>query len=122
MEKDKKKIMIMLKPCPVCEKGNLMPVNDIISELSGYIFVEKGERCNECGEEFPYQEESQKTIQAARKLAVWPETLKLHRKLSKSGRGIIFRIPADIEKQLQLDGTEDIDISLLGKKIILEIH
>ncbi len=115
-------LKIELKQCPMCEQGHLIPVNDIISEFSGYVFVEKGDRCNQCGEEFPYEEETQKTIQAARKLAVWPETLKLHRKLSKSGRGIIFRIPSDIEKQLQLDGTEDVDISLLGKKIILNIH
>ncbi len=122
MKNDKEKLMIALKPCPTCEKGSLLPVNDIISEFSGYVFIEKGERCNECGEEFPYQEETQKTIQAARKLAVWPETLKLHRKLSKSGRGIVFRIPSDIEKQLNLDGSEEVDVSLLGNKIILKIH
>ncbi len=122
MKKDQEENQIMSKICPVCEKGKLIPVNDIISEFSGYVFIEKGERCNSCGEEFPYQEETQKTIQAARKLAVWPETLKLHRKLSKSGRGIIFRIPSDIEKQLNLDGNEDVDVSLLGNKIILKIN
>ncbi len=122
MKKDQENIKIILKECPTCEKGKLLPVNDIISELSGYVFVEKGERCDSCGEEFPYQEETQKTIQAARKLAIWPETLKLHRKLSKSGRGIIFRIPSDIEKQLNLNGNEDVDVSLLGNKIIIKIN
>ena len=66
-----KNIKIVLKECPTCEKGKLIPVNDIISELSAYVFVEKGERCNSCGEEFPYQEETHKTIQTARKLAIW---------------------------------------------------
>ena len=62
----------MSKLCPSCEKGILISVDDINSEFSGHLFIEKGERCRECGEEFPYQEETQKTIQAARKLAVWP--------------------------------------------------
>jgi len=67
-----KNIKIVLKECPTCEKWKLLPVNDIISKISGYVFVEKGERCISCGEEFPYQEETHKTIQKARKLAIWP--------------------------------------------------
>jgi formylmethanofuran dehydrogenase subunit E len=66
--------MIMPKLCPTCEKGCLLSVDDITSTFSGQVFIEKGERCNECGEEFPYHEESQKTIQTARKLAIWPDT------------------------------------------------
>jgi RNA polymerase subunit RPABC4/transcription elongation factor Spt4 len=58
------------KICPVCEKGRLIPVEDIVSEIEGYIFVEKGERCTSCGEEF----------------------------ISKSARGTVLRIPSDIEK------------------------
>jgi len=109
------------KICPVCEKGHLVPVNDIVSEIEGYVFVERGERCSNCGEEFPYEEESQRVIEAARKLGVWPEPLKLHRKLSKSGRGVILRVPADIEKQMNLRGKEEVAISKVGKKIIIEI-
>ena len=40
------------KVCPVCETGNLVLVEDIVSEIDGYIFVEKGDRCTHCGEEF----------------------------------------------------------------------
>jgi len=69
--------MVKRKICPSCGRGELAPVNDIISELRGYVFVEKGERCTACGEEFPFEEESQKTIEAARRLGVWPEPLKL---------------------------------------------
>lgn len=109
------------KICPVCGKGRLHQVNDIISELSGYIFVEKGERCDKCHEEFPYREETQETITAARKLGVWPEPLKLYRKLSKSGRGIVLRIPTDLERQMKLKGTEEVTITKIGSRIVVEI-
>lgn len=59
------------KICPRCEEGELIKVDDIISEIGGYIFVEKGERCNKCDEEFPFEHETQRTIEIARKLEVW---------------------------------------------------
>ena len=68
--------------------------------IEGYVFIVKGERCDSCNEEFPYEEETQKTITTARKLGIWPEPLKLYRHLSKSGGGLVFRIPSYLEKQL----------------------
>lgn len=109
-----------MKKCPICEKGNLVKVEDIIIEIEGYIFIVKGERCSNCNEEFPYEEESQRTILVARKLGVWPESLKLYRHLSKSGRGLIFRIPSDLEKQLKLDENTEIAITKVGNKIVIE--
>ena len=108
------------KVCPSCEKGNLVPVNDIISEFGGYVFVEKGERCIACGEEFPYEEESQKTIEAARRLGVWPEPLKLYRKLSRSGRTLVLRIPSDLERQMELKEETEVAITKIGAKIVIE--
>lgn len=109
-----------MKKCLVCEKGGLEKVEDIIFELEGYIFIVKGERCSHCNEEFPYEEETQKTIEIAKKLGVWPEPLKLHRQLSKSGNGLVFRIPSDLEKQLRLKEHTKIIVSKTGNKIILE--
>ena len=109
-----------MKTCPSCDKGNLLKVEDIILEIEGYIFIVKGERCNVCNEEFPYEDETQKTIDVARKLGAWPEPLKLYRHLSKSGGGLVFRIPSDIEKQLQLDEKKEITITKMGNKIIIE--
>lgn len=109
-----------MKKCPICEKGNLVKVEDIIIEIEGYIFIVKGERCNNCNEEFPYEEESQRTILVARRLGVWPESLKLYRHLSKSGGGLIFRIPSDLEKQLKLDENTEIAITKVGNKIVIE--
>ena len=40
------------KKCPICTKGFLAKADDIVSEVEGLIFVEKGTRCTHCGEEF----------------------------------------------------------------------
>lgn len=95
-------------------------MDDIILEIEGYIFIVKGDRCNNCKEEFPYEEETQRTILVARKLGVWPEPMKLYRHLSKSGGGLVFRIPSDIEKQLKLDEKIEISITKIGNKIVIE--
>ena len=109
-----------MKKCLICGKGNLEKVEDIILEVEGYIFIVKGERCTKCNEEFPYEEETQKTIMVAKKLGVWPEPLKLYRHLSRSGGGLIFRVPSDLEKQLGLDEKTEIGISKIGNKIVIE--
>ena len=108
-----------MRKCLICEKGNLENVEDIILEVEGYVFIVKGERCTKCNEEFPYEEETQKTIMVAKKLGVWPEPLKLYRHLSRSGGGLIFRIPSDLEKQLKLNENIEIEISKIGNKIVL---
>jgi len=84
------------------------------------IFVERGERCTNCGEEFIFEEEAQRTIEAARKLGIWPEPLKLHRSLSQSGRSLVLRIPRDIEQQLRLKAGEEVVISKIGHKMVVE--
>ena len=109
-----------MRTCKICEQGELVKVEDITLEIEGYIFIAKGERCTHCKEEFPYEEEAQRTITVARKLGVWPEPLKLYRHLSKSSGGLIFRIPGDIEKQMKLDENIEITISKVGNKIIIE--
>ena len=109
-----------MRKCKICEKGNLTKVEDIILPIEGHIFIVKGERCDKCNEEFPYEKETQKTIETARKLGVWPEPLKLYRHLSRSGGGLIFRIPSDLEKQLKLNENTEIEISKIGNKIVIE--
>ncbi len=111
------------KKCPVCEKGLLISVDDIISEIEGLIFVESGERCTQCQEEFIPEEMGQKTIEAAKRLNVWGHPLKLHRKLSKSTGGTILRIPNDIEQDMHLKGNEHVLVSKIGKnKILVELE
>lgn len=111
------------KLCPVCEKGELLPATDIVSEIEGHFFIEKGERCNSCDEEFLSEKESQKTIEIARRLGIWGQPLKLSRKLSQSARGTMLRIPTDIERTLHLKGNEEVLISLVGKnKLLIEVE
>ena|SRR3989344_4184332 len=109
-----------MRRCTVCEKGNLEKVEDITLDIEGYLFVVRGERCTHCNEEFPYEEETQKTIEVARKFGVWPEPMKLYRHLSKSGGGLVFRIPTDLEKQLKLTEHTEVGITKMGNKIIIE--
>lgn len=108
--------------CPACGKGRLAWVEDILSEVEGYVFVERGRRCTHCGEEFTPEEEGERTIRIARRLNLWGEPLKLRRKLSRSGRGTVPRIPADLQASLNLKGDEEVALSRVGKdKILVEI-
>ncbi|MEK6936665.1 MAG: hypothetical protein AABW58_01185 [Nanoarchaeota archaeon] len=112
-----------MKKCLICEKGTLVEVDDIISEIESYFFIEKGKRCTNCSEEFLDEKTSQKTIEIARRLGIWGEPLKLHRKLSRSERGTLLRIPADLEQNLNLKGDEKVLISKIGKnKILVEVE
>ena len=112
----------MNKRCPVCEKGKLAQVSDIVSEVEGHFFIVEGKRCISCGEEFINEKEGQKMIEVARRLGIWGEPLKLHRKLSQSARGTVLRIPTDIEKSMKLKGNEEVLISKIGKnKLLIEL-
>ncbi len=112
-----------MKECQVCEKGSLVKVEDIVSEIEGHFFIENGERCTECGEEFINEKRGQKTIEIAKRLGIWGAPLRLHRKLSKSARGTVLRIPSDVEKDMKLKGSEDVLISKIGKnKLLIEIN
>lgn len=112
-----------MKTCPICNKETVTKVNDIVNDIDGYHFVVKGERCTSCSEEFLDEEEGQRMITIAKKLGIWGEPLRLHRKLSKSARGTVLRIPTDIEKNLHLKGDEDVLISKVGpNKILVEVE
>ncbi|MEW6063013.1 MAG: hypothetical protein AB1571_01415 [Nanoarchaeota archaeon] len=109
-----------MKKCLICEKGELIKVEDIVLEIEGYIFIAKGEKCNVCNEEFPYEKETQRIISIAKKLGIWPEPLKLYRHLSKSAGGLILRVPSDLERQLKLNENKEIAITKIGNKIVIE--
>ena len=109
--------------CPVCGKGELADVDDILSEIEGLAFVERGRRCPVCGEELIDEAASNRTIKVARRLGIWGSPLKLRRKLSHSGRGVVLRIPEDLRQSMGLKGTEAVALSKIGsKKILLEVE
>ena len=89
--------------------------------MDGYFFVVKGMRCTVCGEDIIDEREGQKMIALAKKMGVLGRPLKLHRKLSRSARGTVLRIPADIEKDMHLQGAEEFSISKIGNnRLIIE--
>jgi len=107
--------------CHICGKGWLSEVKDIVMNIGTVSFIVKGQRCDMCKEEIIDEKEGQKMIVEAKKRRVW-DGLKLRRKLSKSGRGTILRIPTDIEHDMKLKGDEQILISKVGsRKILIEI-
>ncbi len=109
--------------CPVCNRGNLLPVDDILSQIEGLTFVERGRRCDRCGEEFIDQASTNRTVRVARRLGIWGEPLRLRRKLSHSGRGLVLRIPEDLRASLGLKGTEEVALSKIGpKRILIEVE
>ena len=109
--------------CPVCGKGALVSVDDILSEIGGLTFVEHGHRCSACGKEFIAEQDSDRTARVARRLGIWGEPLKLHRKLSASGRGVVLRIPEDLRKSMGLKGSESVSLVKVGKsRVLVEIE
>jgi len=110
-----------IRHCPKCEAGVLAFADDIATEIEGYTFIQRGWRCGSCGEEFIPEEEGERMIAVAERLGIWGEPLKLPRKLSRSGRGTVLRIPSDIEHALGLKGDEEVLVSKAGRKIIIEI-
>ena len=109
-----------MRKCVICEKGEFIVVSDITLEIEGYVFIVDGKRCTNCNEEFIPEDEMQKVVSIAKKLGVWPAPMKLYRHLSKSGGGLVLRVPSDLEKQLKLSEKTEIAISKLGNKIIIE--
>lgn len=109
--------------CPKCGKGTLELAEDILSDIEGLTFVEKGRRCTNCGEEFIDEASSNRTVRVARRLGIWGAPLRLRRKLSHSGRGIVLRIPEDIREGMGLKGTETVALSKVGtKRILIEVE
>jgi hypothetical protein len=113
----------LIMKCRVCGKGVLARVDDILSVVEGFAFVERGRRCPVCGEEFIDQADSDRTVKVARRLGIWGEPLKLHRKFSPSGHGVVLRIPEDLLKGMNLKGSETVSMSKVGKnRILLEVQ
>jgi hypothetical protein len=109
--------------CQECREGVLAPVDDILSEFGGIAFVESGRRCSVCHREFIDQSDADRTVKVARRLGIWGNPLKLHGKLSPSGRGVVLRIPEDLRKSMDLNGSETVSMSKVGKrKILLEVE
>lgn len=96
-------------------------MDDIVSEIEGLAFVERGHRCSARGEEFVDGGDSNRTIRVARRLGIRGSPLKLKRKLSHSGRGIVLRIREDLRQTMGLKGAEAAALPKVGpRRTLLE--
>jgi YgiT-type zinc finger domain-containing protein len=112
-----------MKRCPICKKGTRADVDDIDYAFGDHHVIIKGERCTSCGEEFFGMPELERIARTGRRLGMWGSPMRLQRKLSRSGRGTVLRIPVDIEQEMKLKGNERVTISKAGKrKILIEIE
>ncbi len=48
--------------CPSCKKGNLIKVKDVDFDYYENTFKVEGLRCDNCGEEFPFEDAMQKAV------------------------------------------------------------
>ena len=105
----------MIGKCALCG-GTLSRADDIVCEFPEGAIVTAGYRCVACGEEIFDGADIDRLIGAARKIGAWGGKTTLRRKLSRSGRGTILRIPVDLERALAIKGDETVDIEVMGKK------
>lgn len=107
--------------CPKCKKGTLVKAKeDIIVEgvkLAKGLDVEK---CNKCGEVVLTVEQTSKLRAAAEEAGIWGHGIKLKRKVSKIGKKSALYIPVDVERTLGLTHGREVEIRVVGKKMIVE--
>ena len=108
--------------CPKCKKGTLVKAReDIIIEgvkLAERLEVEK---CNRCGEVVLTVEQASKLRTAAEEAGIWGHGIRLKRKISKIGKKSALYIPVDIERMLGLKHGREVEIRVVGKKMLVEV-
>lgn len=107
--------------CSKCKKGTLVKRReDIIVEgvkLAEGLEVEK---CNRCGEVVLTVEQASKLRAAAEEVGIWGHGIRLKRKISKIGKKSALYIPVDVERMLGLSHGHEVEIRIVGKKMVVE--
>lgn len=109
--------------CLVCE-GNTRKASDLEFKVSYegrdiIITNLSGELCPECGESYYDLSASERIDKAMQKY--WQPSIKFKRKITTSGERKVIGIPKEVEEALKIEGGEEVQISLEGRKIISEI-
>ena len=95
-------MVISMKKCPICEKGNLKK-GVIEEEMFGVSLGKfKGEICNKCNETFLDENAMEQIEKKAKQIGVWGLAEKI--KVVKSGNSLAIRIPAKIAHFLKTNG------------------
>lgn len=107
--------------CPKCKKGTLAKAReDIVVEgvkLAERLEVEK---CNRCGEVVLTVEQASKLRATAEEAGIWGHGIRLKRKISKIGKKSALYIPVDVERMLGLKHGREVEIRVVGKRMIVE--
>jgi hypothetical protein len=107
--------------CPKCKKGTIVKAReDIIVEgvkLAEGLDVEK---CDWCGEVVLTVTQASKLRAAAEEAGIWGHGIRLKRKVSKIGKKSALYIPVDVERMLGLKYGREVEIRVVGKKMIVE--
>lgn len=107
--------------CPKCKKGTLVKAReDIIVEgikLAERLEVEK---CNRCGEVVLTVEQTSKLRIAAEEAGIWGHGIRLKRKISRIGKKSALYIPVDVERMIGLKHGCEVEIRIVGKRMVVE--
>lgn len=112
--------MVVMKKCPVCEKGSLKK-GEVEEEMFG---VKLGrfpaEVCTSCGESFVDDAAVQKIEARAKELGIWGLAKKV--KVVRSGNSLAVRIPAELAKFLSIAKDREVLLYPEGKrKLVFEV-
>lgn len=118
-----------MKTCPICD-GEVIKIETTLSLFNDQIKINPitGYECPKCNEIFIDQEES-KRIDVLTDLPIYKEKIdqlqktqfRLRRKVGFSGRSLVVRIPKDIERVLDINDGDEIEIYPEGKnRLIIE--
>ncbi|MEA1904653.1 MAG: hypothetical protein U9M97_02080 [Candidatus Hadarchaeota archaeon] len=107
--------------CPKCGKGVLRKAKENIV-VEGVKLAEglKVEKCDRCGEIVLTVEQASKLRAAAEEAGIWGHGIRLKRKISRIGKKSALYIPVDIERTLGLRHGREVEIRIVGKKMIVE--
>ncbi len=111
---------MLMKKCPICEKGNLQ--EGIIEEEMFGIKLGKfrAEICDKCNESFIDENAMKQIEKKAKELGIWGLAEKL--KIVKTGNSLAIRIPAKIAHFLKLtEGSEIVMYPEGRSKVVFEI-
>jgi hypothetical protein len=107
--------------CSKCKKGTLIKAKeDIVIEgvkLAEGLDVEK---CNRCGEVVLTVGQASKLRSAAEEAGIWGHGIRLKRKVSRIGKKSALYIPVDVERMLGLKHGREVEIRVVGKKMVVE--
>ena len=109
--------------CPKCKKGTLVKAReDIVVEGIKLAEALEVEKCDRCGEVVLTVGQASKLRAAAEEAGIWGHGIRLKRKVSRIGRKSALYIPVDVERMLGLKHGREVEIRVIGKRMVVEVE